>query len=57
MQSSAVGKASEEETIGRTCFSKAIPLEYVQEESLRAAAKEILSLFSALLPPGGPGWS
>lgn len=31
-------------------FSKAIPLEYLEEESLTAAAKEIPSLFSALLP-------
>lgn len=56
MQSSAIGKASEEEKIGRTCFSKATPLDYLKEESLIAAAKEIPSLFSALLPPGGPGW-
>lgn len=50
MQSSVVGKASEEEEIGRMCFSKTIPLEYLEEESLTAAAKEIPSLFSALLP-------
>lgn len=31
-------------------FSKAIPLEYLEEESLTAATKEIPSLFSALLP-------
>lgn len=51
MQSSAVGKASEEEKIGRTCFSKAIPLEYAEEESLYSSSQGNPLLVFCIAPP------
>lgn len=54
MQTSAVGKAMKNRKIGRTRFSKPIPLEYLEEGSLiTAAAEEIPSFFCASLLPGG----